>query len=77
MNLSDLKRGLRARVVAIHGESDVVSRLHALGVLPGSAVRHANTAPLGDPVAYEVDGQKIGIRRADVACVEIEEEKQA
>ncbi len=72
-NLSGLRSQAEARVVAIHGENEIVTRLHAMGVLPGKMIKHANTAPLGDPVAYLVDGFKIGIRRADAACVEIEE----
>ena len=71
--LSRLRSQAVARVVAIHGENEIVSRLHAMGVLPGKLIKHANTAPLGDPVAYLVDGLKIGIRRAEAACVEIEE----
>lgn len=71
--LSDLKRGQTAMVLRIHGESDTVTRLYALGLLPGSRIRHTNTAPLGDPVAYLIEGQKISMRRADSICVEIGE----
>lgn len=72
MRLNTLKRGQSAHIVAIHGESDTVTRLHALGFLPGKRVSHRNTAPLGDPVAYEIDGQKISMRRADAGLIEIE-----
>jgi len=71
--LSDLKRGQSAEIRTIHGESDTVIRLYALGLLPGTRVEHVNTAPLGDPVAYRIDGQKISMRRVDSANVEIEE----
>lgn len=69
--LNDLKRGESAVIKAVHGETVTVSRLHSLGFLPGRLVRHANTAPLGDPVAYEIDGQKVSMRRMDSGCVEI------
>lgn len=70
--LSELRYGQRARVVAVHGEGESAVRLHSLGVLPGREVTRANTAPLGDPVAYLVGGQKISVRAADAGAVEIE-----
>lgn len=71
--LDQLGRGQIARVVDLRGEGDNVGRLYAMGLLPGKIVRHRNTAPLGDPVAYEVEGQKISMRKADASHVEIEE----
>jgi Fe2+ transport system protein FeoA len=43
-----------------------------MGLLPGREIRRENTAPLGDPVAYLMDGEKISIRRAEAQTVEIE-----
>ena len=71
--LSELKRGQSAEVRTIHGEGDTVTRLYALGLLPGARIEHVNTAPLGDPVAYRIEGQKISMRRSDSAHVEIGE----
>jgi Fe2+ transport system protein FeoA len=70
--LADLRRGLCAKIKALHGDSDSVTRLHALGFLPGRSVRHRNTAPLGDPVAFEINGQKISMRHSEARLVEIE-----
>lgn len=70
--LSELRRGAVGRILALHGDSDSVTRLHALGFLPGRTVRHRNTAPLGDPVAFEIDGQKISMRHKEAKLVEIE-----
>lgn len=72
MRLPKLKYGQRAKIAAIHGEDDTAVRLHSLGVLPQREINRANTAPLGDPVAYLVDGQKISLRLADAETVEIE-----
>jgi Fe2+ transport system protein FeoA len=69
--LHELRRGAMAEVLALHGETDAVVRLQALGVLPGREVRHCHTAPLGDPVAYEVGGQKISMRKTEARMVEI------
>jgi ferrous iron transport protein A len=70
--LENLRRGESGKILGIFGDSDSVVRLHALGFLPGRLVRHCHTAPLGDPVAYEIDSQKISMRRADASLVEIE-----
>jgi len=75
--LDQIGKGQAARIVDVRGEGDNVGRLHALGFLPGKIVRHRNTAPLGDPVAYEIDGQKISMRRADAAQVEVEQMRGA
>lgn len=72
-SLAQLGKGEWGRVVEIHGDSDTVTRLHALGFLRGCEVRHRNTAPLGDPVAYEFNGQKVSLRRAEARLVQIEE----
>jgi ferrous iron transport protein A len=71
--LDRVRGGRSARIVALHGDSDSVSRLHALGFLPGRMVRHRNTAPLGDPVAFEIQGQKISMRRSEARLVEVVE----
>lgn len=73
--LDQLGRGRSARILAVRGDDEnSAARLHALGFLPGRKVRHRNTAPLGDPRAYELDGQKVSLRRKEAALVEIEEE---
>jgi len=70
--LESLRAGECGKILGIVGDSDSVGRLHALGFLPGRLVRHRHTAPLGDPVAYEIDSQKISMRRADASLVQIE-----
>lgn len=70
--LTDLKHGKTARILEILGEDSNSLRLRSLGLLPGQHIRRRNTAPLGDPVAYEVEGQKISLRRTEAKLVEIE-----
>lgn len=77
LNLDGIKAGQVYRIVGIDGESDAAARLQALGFLEGRLVRHRNTAPLGDPMAYEIDGQKISLRRSEAKHVLVEEVKQS
>jgi ferrous iron transport protein B len=72
VKLTALRYGQPAKIVAIHGEDESAVRLHSLRVLPGCDIARANTAPLGDPVAYLIDGQKISLRLSDAEAVEIE-----
>jgi ferrous iron transport protein A len=69
--LDGLRGGQCGVIVGVEGESDAVTRLQALGFLPGREVRHRNTAPLGDPVAFAVAGQKVSMRRTEARLVEI------
>lgn len=70
--LNNLRGNRWGKIVAVHGEGDQTARLHALGFLPGKKVRHRNTAPLGDPAAYELENQKVSLRSAEASLVEIE-----
>ena len=72
--LKQLKHGACARVASIHGDGEITVRLHALGLFPGKKIRLKHSAPLGDPIAFELDGQKISIRLAEADLVEIEEQ---
>lgn len=46
-------------------------RLLELGFIPGAKVRAVQVSPLGDPVAYEVLGAVIALRRCDARCIHI------
>jgi ferrous iron transport protein B len=73
--LSELRSGHTGRIVALHGEGESAIRLHALGFLPGKMVRHRNTAPLGDPSVYELDGHKVSLRRSEADLIEVADER--
>lgn len=43
-----------------------------LGLMPGTEVRFVKSAPLGDPIALEVDGKHLSLRRADAAQITVQ-----
>lgn len=43
-----------------------------LGMVAGTAISAVRTAPLADPVEFEVRGYNLAIRRRDAATVAIE-----
>lgn len=46
-------------------------RLIEMGCLPGETVKLSTVAPLGDPIAIEVSGYLLSLRKQDAATVVI------
>ncbi|MFT7521729.1 MAG: Fe2+ transport system protein FeoA [Kiritimatiellia bacterium] len=72
MDLADLAPGQRAIIQHVGGEGAFRRRLLELGLLPGTEVEHAGTAPLGDPVAYRIRGAVLSLRRRDARLILVE-----
>ena len=72
--LSDLRPGIPARVVRIHGGGALRLRILELGLTPGAALQVRKIAPLGDPIEILVRGYALSLRKADAALVEVETE---
>jgi ferrous iron transport protein A len=72
IRLSELSAGQRARVVAVDAHGEVGQRILEMGVTPGIIMQRVGAAPLGDPLAFEVRGYRLSLRRAEAALVEVE-----
>ncbi|MCD6275359.1 iron transporter FeoA [Euryarchaeota archaeon ex4484_178] len=72
MRLSDLSPGETALVVRVGGSGAIHRRLLSIGILPGAIVRAVRVSPLGDPIAYEIRGSFISLRRNEADYVEVE-----
>ena len=74
--LDALAPGAHARVVAISTDLPAGDRrrLLELGFFPGTPVTTVRRSPLGDPVAYEVRGLVVALRRAQARLIEIEDD---
>lgn len=70
--LSDLPIGGRAKVIGVAGTDSVGVRLLEMGLIPGVEVRLLGTAPLGDPLEFELRGYRLSLRRSEAARVEVE-----
>jgi ferrous iron transport protein A len=62
VRLSDLKTGESA-VVESFTEEAIQLKLLEMGCLPGETVSVVRVAPFGDPMAIDVSGSVISIRR--------------
>jgi ferrous iron transport protein A len=70
--LSTLAVGEEGRIALFEAQRPEEQRLLAFGFLPGTPVRLARVAPLGDPLEIEFQNQCVAIRRKDAASIEIE-----
>jgi ferrous iron transport protein A len=53
------------------GSSDVSRRLLEMGVTPGVEIRRLGTAPLGDPLEFELRGYRLSLRKTEAQQIEI------
>jgi ferrous iron transport protein A len=67
--LSTLPPGSSARIASVDLASPAGQRLADLGFLPHTEIRVVRRAPLGDPVAYELRGYRLCLRRAEAGLV--------
>jgi ferrous iron transport protein A len=56
----------------LEGRGAVLVRLREMGVLPGTPLALVRTAPLGDPLAIEVRGYRLTVRKEDAFHVVVE-----
>lgn len=78
MTLDQLKIGHDAYIQSVDC-TEISLRKHILdmGLTPGTEVTLVKTAPMGDPMEFEVRGYELTMRKADAACITISDEHSA
>lgn len=71
LRLSDLKKGQTGTIVKID-ESFHVVQLMEMGFLQGKSVSISQVAPMGDPIAVQISGYLLSIRKVDAAQIWVE-----
>lgn len=61
------------RVIDVTLSGMLRCRLFDLGVVPGAVIRRRYTAPSGSPIAFEVQGAIVALRKSDAANLIIQE----
>lgn len=71
MNLSELQKGVKAKIVGIERgcAREVHQRFLDLGFVPGAVIAVHNVSPLKDPVAYSIYNTIISLRNEDAKMV--------
>ncbi len=64
VRLSQLPSGKKA-VIKSHDESDFELTLLEMGCVPGEPVWVQMVAPMGDPIAIQIAGYQLSLRRKD------------
>ena len=71
--LSELSVGQQARVLNVHGDDPLSLRLLEMGVTKGVELKLIGTAPLGDPLEFEIRGYRLSVRKNEAERVEVED----
>jgi ferrous iron transport protein A len=69
---AELEVGEIGRVVRVVGADEISRRILEMGVTPGVEIRRLGTAPLGDPLEFELRGYRLSLRKSEAAHIEIE-----
>lgn len=69
--LANLAIGEEAIIEELRGARPMVRRLMELGLLPGTKVKLARRAPLGDPLEIRLRGYSLSIRRREAELVSL------
>jgi len=70
--LISLKKGQKAQVKRITGDSVIKQRLLKMGLVPGETVKVEKIAPLGSPIDILVKGYHLSLRKEEAKWVEVE-----
>lgn len=68
-SLDQLPLGYECEISEVDDNCPSALRLSSLGFLPGQILRLARVAPLGDPIAVDLGGQRIGLRKVEAKAV--------
>ena len=71
-NLLSLKLDQSARVTEIRAVNHIDQRIMSLGIGADVIVKVCKVAPLGDPIAIEVDGAQIVLRKSEAEGILVE-----
>ncbi|MDD4839188.1 MAG: FeoA family protein [Clostridia bacterium] len=72
-NLSELRKGQSARVLALRNENEALRRrLLDMGITNGVEISIKKIAPLGDPIDIKLRDYELCIRKSDMKNIDIE-----
>ncbi len=70
-SLSNLKSGYKAIIYEVNGSPAFIKRITEMGFLYGNEIKVIKSAPLQDPIEYEVMGYRISLRQEDASKIKI------
>ena len=73
-DLSTMKVGSKSEIIEIENSS-IKSKLIEMGFLVGRSLEVVFKAPLGDPIAIEINSTVISLRKDEAAFIKVLEKK--
>lgn len=70
--LDQLLPGQVALIKQVGGRGTFRRRVSEMGLVAGAEIEMLNTAPMGDPIDYAIDGETISLRRAEARVIVVE-----
>ncbi len=71
MTLADLKNGEKAIILKVKGRGAFRKRIIEMGFVVGKQVIVVRSAPLRDPIEYNIMGYEVSLRRSEAALIEV------
>lgn len=71
MLLSDIQKGQRVRITKVK-KGDLRTKLMEMGCVPGTSLSLYFKAPLGDPLAFDLNGYYLSMRKTEAENIEVE-----
>ena len=68
LKLSELRVGQKAVIKEFHSE-EIHLKLMEMGCLPGEKIVVERIAPLGDPIAINVSGYQLSLRKREASTI--------
>ncbi len=69
--LAQIKQGQKVRILSFI-DPEIGAKLLEMGCLPGEIVSLSKSAPLGCPIAIDVAGYELSLRKQEAASVLVE-----
>jgi Fe2+ transport system protein FeoA len=70
MNASELKDGESAMICKVQF-SELQTKLIEMGCFEGNRIKRLYVAPMGDPIAYDINGYILGLRKEEARLIEL------
>jgi ferrous iron transport protein B len=77
MKLADLQTGDYAVITKVQGIGAFRKRIMEMGFISGKKVHVVKSAPLKDPVEYNILGYEVSLRRSEASLIEVITEEEA
>ena len=73
MQLLDIPKGQKVRIINYRGGKGVGFKLRQLGLTPGKEIKVLRYAPMEGPIMIDVEGRSVALGRGIAARIQVED----